>query len=51
VGAKALSDVFKQMEILGKETNIDAARALLGTVSKAYAQATDEIRALLAEAP
>jgi two-component system, sensor histidine kinase and response regulator len=51
VGAKALSDVFKQMEILGKETNIGAARALLGTASKAYAQATDEIRALLAETP
>jgi HPt (histidine-containing phosphotransfer) domain-containing protein len=49
VGAKVLSEVFKRMEVLGREANVDGARALLGEALQAYTQATDEIRTLLAE--
>jgi CheY-like chemotaxis protein/HPt (histidine-containing phosphotransfer) domain-containing protein len=49
VGAKALSEVFKRMEVLGREANVDGARALIRDALRAYTQATDEIRALLAE--
>jgi HPt (histidine-containing phosphotransfer) domain-containing protein len=49
VGAEALSDLFRRIEILGKEQKFEEAMPLIVDVRKAYEDVTSEIRLLLLE--
>ncbi len=47
VGAETLSDLFKQLEGLGRVANLDGAGALIDLARQEYTQVLKEIRALL----
>lgn len=49
VGAARLSDLFRQLEMMGKSSQLEEARALLDRMRRAYRDATEEIRNLVAE--
>ncbi len=49
VGATVLSDLFKQLEALGRKATLEGAPALLDTVRLEYSRVSDEINALLTE--
>ncbi len=49
VGAKTLSELFRSLEGLGREGNLDAAEALLDTMRLEYGQVVDELRQMLAK--
>ncbi len=49
VGAEILSDLFRRLEVMGREGQTEAAIPLLAEVRKAYREATTEIRLLLLE--
>ena len=49
VGADALSDLFRRLEIFGREKKIEQALPLVADLRKAYRDVTTEIRLLLLE--
>ncbi len=49
VGAETLSELFRQLEVLGREGKLAAANPLLGEMRQAYQLATREIHELLGE--
>jgi hypothetical protein len=49
VGADALSELFRRLEIMGREKQTDKAIPLFADIRKAYRDVTTEIRLLLLE--
>jgi HPt (histidine-containing phosphotransfer) domain-containing protein len=49
VGAEQLSELFRRLEVLGREGQMALAKPLLDQTLKAYQDATAEIRGLMAE--
>ncbi|MBP7468468.1 MAG: hypothetical protein KA800_09185, partial [Thauera sp.] len=49
VGARQLSVLLKEFELLGKENRVDEARAQFDALRAEYARAQEGIRALLLE--
>ncbi len=49
VGAEQLSELFRRLEVLGRENQLALAKPLLDQTLKAYQEATAEIRALVAK--